>query len=358
MKSFYKFIFYVAMLMMGVVSMWTTYVSLHDSILPTPVFSIPIAGKVFDVSVLALLLSVAIGMMIFALKVAIIDEQKHLNWLGVLGLTLIAFISIAFNMDVLYRTADREFFLRYSSTQMRGAYEQYLADVQGKLLEKQTSARKVVAKQEGEMEAEVKGLRQAPAGYGPIAKQEDYKLTLMAKEANVDLETVEQALKTKEKADLLLATRSPATLDEIQVLQNDLRVTLKDMSAATGIRLPDAVKTESPIFAVFQRLFDYHTIGFKEIFFLALAFLLDLGDICGYVLVGNKPRHSAVITPVPLGKSVSPRPSHPVFRTAERLSQPSPAEDAPSDYGNPNVPARRPASYRDGDDLISPAERA
>lgn len=360
MNRLYKFIFAIAMMFLGVVSMWTTYVSLHDSILPKPTITIPVHGIMWECSIFALLLSVAIGMMLFALKMAIIGEHKQLTILGVLGLTIVGFVSIAFNLDVLYRTADRDFYLSYSNQQMRSSYDQYLGEILRKLGEKQMELRKIVARQEGEMEAEVKGLRQAPAGYGPIAKQEDYKLTLMVKQAQVELDGIDQTLKTnKDKVDQLLATRNPTTIDEVQQLQTDLRVALKDLGAAAGMPLPKPIQADSPLFAVFDRLFNTKTVGLKEVFFLILAFLLDLGDICGYVLVSNKkPARDLAVTPS--GKPVSLRPGIPVFRTPELLPHP-PTSDASPRYGVAYDPDDDyPADYRPSRERIirPPAEQA
>lgn len=284
----------VAMVLLTIVSMWTTYVSLHDSVLPEPAVNVPLGGeRVWACSVFALALSVAIGLMLFALKLAIIDEQKRLNVLGVIGLIIIAFISISFNMDVLYRTADRDFFLRYSNSRMRSVYEEYLADAQAALAQKRDTIRREIAAQQGELEAEIEGLREAPAGYGPLAKREDYRLTVMEKTSEVDLKAVEEALVIKEQADELLRTRTPESIDEVQALQDDLRVVIKDVGARAGVPLPEPVRLENPLFAVFQKLFDFKTVGIKEIFFLLLAILLDLGDIVGYSLVPNKPKSKA-----------------------------------------------------------------
>lgn len=286
-----RLIIYLAMTLLGIVSMWTTYVSLHDSILPEPVIRLHLTPDiVWDCSIFALGLSVAIGMMLFALKVAIIDEQKRLNWLGLVGLTVVGFISISFNLDVLYRTADRDFFVRYSSEKMRAVYEDYLKNVQTELLAKEQKLKKEVAKQEGELAAEVKGLRQAPEGYGKMAKQEDYKLTVLQKTAGVDLESIEQAIAKKEEADDLLRKTRPAKLDEVDELQNQLRVVVKDLGAHVDTPMPDVVKIESPLFVVFAKVFDFKNIGIKEIFFVVIAFFLDLGDIIGYSLIPNKPK--------------------------------------------------------------------
>jgi len=281
----------VAMVLLSIVSMWTTYISVRDSILPEPVIKVDLGrGTVWDCSVFALGLSVAIGLMLFALKMAIIDEQKRLNVVGLIGMTVIAFISISFNLDVLYRVADRDFFIRYSNSKMRTVYENYLSELQTDLLEKRASERKIVARQEGELDAEIQGLREAPAGYGPIAKSEDYELILLRKAAEVELESVEEALVKKEEADALLRLTSPQTLDEIDQLQNELRVVVKDVGAVSGVRLPDVVKMDSPLFAVFAKLFDFRNVGIKEIFFVILAFILDLGDIVGYSLIPDKPK--------------------------------------------------------------------
>lgn len=281
----------VAMSMLSLVSIWTTYASLNDSILPEPKIPIPLAqGAVWQCSIVALGLSVAIGLMLLALKIAIIGGHKRLNIAGVLGLTVVAFISITFNMDVLYRTADKDFYLRYSNDRMRAPYEAYMAETQGVLLEKRTELLKGVAKQEGELDAEKRGLRKAPAGYGQYARQEEYNLTILSKETEVELQGVEQGLLIKDKADELLRAARPTSLEDIDKNQAELRVIIKDLAAVTGIPLPELVKTESPLFAVFAKLMDVKTVGFKEIFFLILAFLLDLGDIVGYSLVPNARR--------------------------------------------------------------------
>ena len=279
----------IAMILLTMVSMWTTYVSLHDSILPEPVVELPLfEGFVWKCSIVALGLSVAIGLMLFALKAAIVNGQKRLNIVGILGLTVVAFISIAFNMDVLYRTADRAFFLRYSNERMRGAYEEYLAEVQGTLSARRTELLREVAKQEGELDAEIRGLRKAPAGYGQYARQEDYRLTLLQKTTEVELKAVDEALLSKAEADALLRDTSPESIEEIDALQQKLRAACKDIAGASGVPLPPVVQLESPLFAVFGKLFDFKTVGLKEIFFLMIAFFLDLGDIIGYSLLPNR----------------------------------------------------------------------
>ncbi len=304
MKTTVQVLIFLAMVGLTVVSMWTTYVSLHDSVLPAPTVGIPLPnGAVWECSVFALAMSVAIGMMLFALKLAIIDGEKRLGILGTLGLTVVAFISISFNLDVLYRTADRDFFIRFSSARMKQTYADYLAQVQTALNEKRVALRKDLALQEGELEAEVRGLREAPAGYGPIAKQEDYRLTLLAKTIGIDLESLDKAHEAKQQADMLLATRFPTSLDEIEQLQDELRVAVKDTGAVAGVPVPPAVRLEAPLFAVFAKLFDLQTVGFKEVFFLVVAFFLDLGDIIGYSLVPNRKKKERRPAPTPLETS-------------------------------------------------------
>jgi len=282
-------LFYIAMVLLGIVSMFTTYQSLHDSILPEPLVRIYLgSGVIWDCSIFALGLAVAIGLMLLALKVAIIDEQKRLNVVGVIGMTTVAFISIAFNVDVLYRWADRDFFIRFSNEKMRSVYEDYLTQAQAKLIVRRDETLKLVAKQEGELDAEIRGLREKPEGYGRIARQEDYKLTVLQKTSAVDLKSVEEAMAKKEEADTLLRGSAPTTLAEIDQLQNELRVVLKDVGAVSGVRLPEVVKPDNPLFAVFTKLFDIHAIGIKEIFILLVSFLLDLGDIIGYSLIPNR----------------------------------------------------------------------
>ncbi|MBI2434140.1 MAG: hypothetical protein HYV26_14885 [Candidatus Hydrogenedentes bacterium] len=304
MQGLSRFIFFVAMVILTIVSMWTTYVSLRDSILPEPSISIPLPlpDAVWKCSIFALLLSVAIGLMLFGLKMAIIDEQKRLNALGIVGLTVVGFISISFNMDVLYRTADRDFFIRYSTNRMMQVYEDYLAEAQSVLGNKRDGLRKQVAKQEAELESEIEGIRKAPAGYGPIARQEEYQLKLLQSENTVSLESLDAALQEKQQADQLLAQAFPQTLAEVDQLQTDLRVKARNVGAAAGLILPPPVKLDSPIFAVFAKLADWRNIGMKEIFFMLIAFFLDLGDIIGYSMVPGarkgKARKSTMLYPI------------------------------------------------------------
>ncbi len=297
-----RIIFCIAMMLLTVVSIYTTYASLNDSILPEPKVGIPIGeGTVWQCSVMAMGLAVAIGLMLFALKLSIIGGHKRLNIPGVIGMTIVAFISIAFNVDVLYRTADRDFYLRYSNDRMRSTYENFLSQAQGVLGERRMELLRSIAKQEGELDSEVKGLRKAPAGYGTNAKEEDYKLTVLQKTAQVDLQAVEEALESKKQADALLRGEVPQKLEDIDRMQAELRVIVKDLSGASGVPMPELVKTENPLFAVFEKLFDFKSVGFKEIFILITAFLLDLGDIIGYSMVpGRKKEKKAIrIEPFP-----------------------------------------------------------
>jgi len=284
---------FIAMVILTIVSMCTTYLSLQQSVLPGPAMPIPIpGGAVWRCSVLALGLSVAIGMMLFALKFAIIDEQKKLNVVGVIGLTIVAFISIAFNMDVFYRWADKEFFLRYSTAQVKDTYSKYQAEVHAKLTDRKQELEKAVALQEGELESEILGLRGAPEGYGVRARAEDYTLTKLQKTTQVELASINEALAAKREADTLLASDMPQSLDEVAALQDKLRVTAKDAGAVVGVPLPSPVKQDNPLFAVFAKLFDLKSVGFKELFILAMSFFLDLGDIIGYSLVPNRPKRT------------------------------------------------------------------
>ncbi|MFA6239426.1 MAG: hypothetical protein WC655_00770 [Candidatus Hydrogenedentales bacterium] len=297
MKKIPIFIMYTAMVLLTFVSMWTTYVSVSQSILPEPTIAIPLPnGVVHNCSFIALALAVAIGLMLFALKMAIIDDQKKLNIFGIVGLTVIGFISISFNLDVLYRVADKDFYLRYSDSQMRTPYEEFLSKAQATLLERKDAALRVVAKQEGELEAEIGGLRKKPAGYGNEARKEDYALTLKRKDADVDLQGVEDALLVKSQADLLLASTMATSIDDVFALQDKLRVVLKDLSAVSGIPLPAPVRIENHLFAVFNKFSHLSQIGMKEVFFLLIAFFLDLGDIIGYSMVPNKPKKKSVTT--------------------------------------------------------------
>ncbi len=282
---------FLAMLLLTFASMWTTYVSLSDSILPEPTIDIQLGHLgIWECSVIALGLSIAIGLMLFALKVAIIEGERRLNVFGILGMTIVAFISITFNMDVLYRTADQDFYLRYSTAQMKDQYASFLTDVRTELVDRRQSLMREVAAQEGELESEILGLREAPEGYGPRAREEEYRLTLLERTTRVDLEAIEEALESQREAATLLSTVMPASIGEIQELQDELRVAVKDAAAVAGKPLPEAVQTDNPLFAVFGRLFDFQLIGWKEILILLIAFFLDLGDIIGYSLIPGRPK--------------------------------------------------------------------
>jgi hypothetical protein len=238
------------------------------------------------------MLSVGIGLMLFALKVAIIDEQKRLNLVGILGLGIVAFISISFNMDVFYRAANRDFYINYTSAEMKKVYADYVAEVESKLSERRTELLKQVAKQEGELESEIRGIREDPEGYGPKAKREDYQLTLLQKETEVELRALEEARAAKAKADDLL-TQSPLDLTGVEALQGELQAAVKDMGAKAGVPLPAPYRARNQLFVVFAKLFDFRNSDFMEIcmslLIMALAVLLDLGDIVGYSMVPDQP---------------------------------------------------------------------
>ena len=293
MKASHRFAIMIAMILFTIVSIWTTYISLRDSILPEPTIAVTFGSKVVQIAVIALAFSIAIDLMLFALKLSIIDGQKRLNLMGLLGLIVVASVSIAFNMDVLYRTADQQFFLNYSEQRVRSAYEEYMASAQAKLNSRRQELSKEMAKQEGELESEIKGLREKPAGYGTEARKEEYELTLMSKTAQVELQDIEAALEKKQDVDAVLLSASVATLSDVTKLQDDLRVKVKDFAALAGTPMPQPVKLESPLFAVFQKLFNFRTAGPMEYLILALAFLLDLADIIGYALVPSKKEKKA-----------------------------------------------------------------
>ena len=178
--------------------------------------------------------------------------------------------------------------MEYSTDKVKNQYASYFANVQSALVEKRTTILRDVAKQEGELESEVKGLRRAPEGYGTMAKQEDYQLTVLKKTSEVDLKPVEEAIAARTEADTLLASANPTTIDEVYQLQGQLRVIAKNVGAVSGISLPAPVKLDNPLFTVFEKLADWHTIGIKEVILLLIAFLIDLGDIVGYVLIPNR----------------------------------------------------------------------
>ena len=183
----------------------------------------------------------------------------------------------------------------------------------------------------------------------PIAdyRASDYKLTLLQKTAQVELEAVDAAIKKKEEADLLLNNASIETIDDIQKLQEQLRVVCKDLSGPSEIRLPEVVRLENPLFAVFAKLFDWRTVGFKELFLLVIAFLMDLGDIIGYTLVPNRKRRpqeddysEALFPPLRTLHSLpEPEPVDPPallempLARKEELRPEEPATGAASNYG-------------------------
>ncbi len=341
MEALTRSIIFVAMVMLTLVSMWTTYVSLHDSILPGPELTFRFFnGIVWDCSIPAIALSVAIGLMLFALKMAIIDGHKRLNIVGIIGMTVVAFISITFNMDVLYRTADREFFLNYSASTMRGVYEDHLAKVQTQLVEKRDAVQKDIAKQEGELESEIKGFRTAPSGYGPIAKQEAHDLTILQKTGAVELETANTALAKIDEANTLLRSSFPQSIADVEQLQNQLRVLVRDVTAMAGMPMPEPVRLENPLFAVIAKLFDWRTVGLKEFFFLAIAIFLDLGDIIGYSMVPNKMREPKKRNWIPRREpAVSPG-----FEVASLPTRGKPGEELPFD--EPHLPAAKSGGSR------------
>lgn len=280
---------YISMLLLSCVSAWTTYVSLRDSIFPEP--SVPISlgsAGIWNCSLLALGLSVAIGLMLFALKLAIVDGQKRLSASGIVGLCVVAFISIVFNMDVLYRTADREFFVRYSTATVKDPYVAHLARVHSDLTARRTELQRQVAKQRGELVSEISGLRSTPAGYGSRARAEEYRLTMLEHTAAVELEAIDAALASRRSAEDLLSSEQPTSIEEVELLQARLRVAAKDAGALAGLSPPEHVRLANPLFAVFARLFDWRSVGVKELFFLAIALFLDLGDVLGYSLVSSR----------------------------------------------------------------------
>lgn len=298
MRHISMFMFSIAMTALTLVSMWTTYVSLSDSILPGPEVAVPIGdGKSVPLAVPALVLSVGIGMMLLALKFAIINERRNLGILGFAGLFIVAFISISFNVDVLYRVSHQDFMLKHADQKMRATYEDYMAEVQSVLAKRETTLLRDVARQEAELESEIEGLREAPAGFGERARAEKYQLNIMQKEAEVDLQNLEAAIIAKEKADELLTAALPRSIDDVLELETQLRVIVKDAGAVAGVPMPAPVELELPIFAVFSRLFDPQRIDFMACFILLTAIFLDLADIIGFNLVARSSRDHKLGTP-------------------------------------------------------------
>lgn len=293
MTNFVRALVFVAMCLLTMVSMFTTYVSLRDSILPHPIIPIPLGAMgVWECSVMALFLSVATGLMLIGLKLAIIGEEKRLNPVGFVGLLVVAFISIAFNMDVLYRWADQDFFVRYSSEQVKDRYARYLKQVEGELLDERDDLSRQIAAQRGELKAEIQGLREAPAGYGQRARAEEHRLTVMQETAQVQLARVQEALAASRTAKELLVKTAPEDVAEVHEMQDQLRVAVSEAGAAAGTPLPETVQLQNPLFAVFSRLFDLERAGMKELLILLIAIFLDLGDILGYTLVPNRGRRA------------------------------------------------------------------
>jgi hypothetical protein len=332
------------MCLLTAVSMSTTYVSLTDSILPGPLVEIPLGRfGTWSCSVLALGLSLAIGLMLFGLKLAIVGGHKRLGVVGFVGLFLVAFISVVFNMDVLYRWANEDFFLRYSTNKVKTTYVDYLAAVRAELIDEQVALEKRVAAQQGELEAEIKGLREAPAGYGERARAEEHRLTVLEKTLAVELAAIEDAVETQERADALLVAAAPSSIAEVEQLQSELRVAVKEAGALAGVPLPEPVSLENQLFAVFERMLDFRRVGMREIFVFLIAVFIDLGDILGYSLVPNRPRKKeskkpGVVEAVPLFAPLHREPLQPPF---EREPVFPDAEDAPRGAGQEQSPPHR-----------------
>lgn len=321
MEALTRTILFIAMVMLAVVSMWTTYVSLRDSILPTPEVDLPLFnGAVWTCSIFALLLAVAIGLMLFALKLAIIDGQKRINFPGLVGMIIVAFISITFSFDVLYRTADPDVLLNETASAVRGVYDEHLASVQTKVIQERERLLKDIPQQDHELKAEPLSFRDAPSEFEPgaydgtddLAEPESEALefgdipndlaTSAGSQAGqptipeiiaAELETITAALAAVNEANELLRTSLPRTVADVEQLENQLRGLVTDATARAGIPMPEPVRIDTPLFAVLGKLLDWKTVGLKEIFFLAIAIILDLGDIIGYSLIPSKPKTAA-----------------------------------------------------------------
>jgi hypothetical protein len=314
---------YLALTMFSVVSMWMTYASLHDSILLKPEVSIPLwNGVVWQCSVFALLISMAIGLMLFALKLTIIEGQRRLNLFGFVGLLLVASISIVFNVDVLYRVANPTFYERHAYNAVRSVYDAYLTDVQAELPSRRDPQPTEPVSLEAGLDAEREGLGEDPAGLGAQ-------------------EGIDPALAAREKVEALLAKSMPDTVEGVAAWQEEIRAAAKPLGELAGKPLPPAARVETPLSAVFANLMDWQKLGFMEVFILALAVLLDLGDIVGYSLIPNQPKKRRSALPA---MPEFDMPEMAVLPPTDRIKKENPPPESLEDSFDPFEPRAQAAS--------------
>ena len=117
-------------------------------------------------------------------------------------------------------------------------------------------------------------------------------MTLLQKEAEVELRALDEVQSSRQHANELLV-KSPQDLAGVEALQGELQAALKDLGAKAGIPLPEPYRAQNQLFVVFAKLFDFRNSSFMEIcmslLIMALALLLDLGDIIGFSMVPDEP---------------------------------------------------------------------
>ncbi len=325
MRFLTRAIVVVAMIGLTVVSIWTSYASLHDSVLPAP--DIPIRlpnGVLWECSLFALILSVALGLLLLALKLAMIEGAKRVTLAGFLGLAIVASLSIAFNVDVLYRWANPDFYLNYSHDRLREAYDPFLAEVSA-ALESRREARLPEAMRPGAaLDAPTEGLQPGASEANAAASEGAFA-------------------PLREFEELLRGPLSPSA-EELDALQARLRVAADDLSTQLNLPRPEAPEIRKPLFAVFDTLIDGRGIGAMEVLILLLAVVLDLGDVVGFSLIPTRPRTRRAADPDFLEPDFPPLTPAPVVRRPiEHREEPLPEEDPfPEDPFEERLPAVAP----------------
>lgn len=216
------------MVLLTSVSIWANYASLSTSVLPEPRVPVPLpTGGTWECTVVALVLAVALGLMLFALKLTILDEDRRLNGAGALGVIVILLLSVAFNADVLYRVADKDFYPRHAMAQTAAAYSAHLERI---------------------------------AADNPTAETA----------AAVD------------KARRLFLAAAPEDMEEVAAIEQTVRTALTQAGIDPP---PEPTHLDSPLFAVLAHITNVQSLGVQDWFLLLLALFLDLGDLIAYRLL-------------------------------------------------------------------------
>jgi len=268
---------YAAMVLLTSVSIWANYASLRVSVLPEPEVAIPLpTGGTWACAVVALGIAVALGLMLFALKLTILDENRRLNGAGAFGFAVILLLSVAFNADVLYRVADKDFYPRQAMTQTAAVYMAHLDRI-------------------------------------------------AADAASPD------AVAAVDKARRLLQSAAPQDMDDVTATEQAVRTAL----AEAGIEPPPApTRVDSPLFAMLAHLAKVQGLGVQDWFLLLIALFLDLGDLIAYRLLPAR----RLAEPLPRRpQRPQPEPEHVEDPMPwEGAEHPAPAEKRPPKPFDPN----------------------